>query len=57
MSFEGRTATACQGHYHEHLKEGDKGVFAAWSKKDSLLLKKLKEDDNLSWKGISESFE
>ena len=29
----------------------------AWSKKDSLLLKKLEEEDNLSWKIISESDE
>ena len=41
-----------------HLKEGEKRkVSIAWSEKDSLFLKKLKEDDNLSWNKISESFE
>ena len=55
--FEGRTWQACSKHYSLHLKEGDKRAKVGWSEEDSLLLKKLKEEDHLSWKDIGDRFE
>ena len=54
--FEGRTAGACRNHYTTSLREEDERVNnALWSDEESLLLKNLKEVDNLGWVDIAKA--
>jgi hypothetical protein len=53
-SFPGRNATSCSTRYSHHIYQGEnKNV--AWSKKDELLLNRLKERGG-TWENIAKSF-
>jgi hypothetical protein len=58
--FEGqsRTTAQCQKKYYRIIKEEEERIaYADWTKEDLLNLKKLRGDDEESWKTIASSFE
>jgi hypothetical protein len=54
--FEGRTVEACKKRYGNALFEGEKQIRLPWSDEDSLKLKELKEETDMSWAQIADRF-
>jgi hypothetical protein len=55
-SFPGRSKDACLKRYSTHLKEGEKLIYVSWTKEECLLLRKLRDEDGMTFKEITKSF-
>jgi hypothetical protein len=55
-SFPGRSMRSCEIRYNNYVNEGARRAHVYWTKEGILLLKKLRDEDGMTFKEIAKSF-